>query len=97
MAPKTKISLSTDSDMLSRARAKKIDLDELFEHALRRFGCENPEIAEARAQKWREDNREAIEQNNRDIDKNGLWWESLVKSRKPKRKVKKPARRTHAR
>ncbi len=97
MAAKTKVSLSVDSDILARARAKKIDLDELIEHALRRYGCEDPEISESRARKWREDNRGAVEQCNRHIEKHGMWWEGLGKAQKPKRQIKKPAKRTHAR
>ena len=47
MNRKVKVSLNIDRDMLERARQKDIDLDELFEHALRRYGCEDPEKAAA--------------------------------------------------
>ena len=73
MAKKVEATLNADSDMLARAKKMKVDLDEAFEYALRRLGCEEPTIADARAKKWREENREAIEQYNRDIEKHGMW------------------------
>ncbi len=73
MAKKVEATLNADSDMLARAKKMKVDLDEAFEYALRRLGCEEPAIADARAKKWREENREAIEQYNRDIEKHGMW------------------------
>ncbi len=88
MNRKVKVSLNIDRDMLERARQKDIDLDELFEHALRRYGCEDPEKAAARTKAWREVNRLAIEQSNRHIEKHGLWWEAFARPRK-----KKPAQR----
>ena len=97
MTARTRIALSIDKNLVDRARKKGLDFAEVLEHALRRYGCEDPQIADARAQKWREDYREAIEQYNRHIEKDGLWWESLVKTRKPKRQAKKPARRANAR
>ena len=85
-----------DSDMLARAKKMKVDLSETFEHALRRLGCEDPAIADARAKKWQEENREAIDQYNREIEKRGMWWEGLV-PQKPKRATKKKVKRIDAR
>ena len=84
MNRKVKVSLNIDRDMLERARQKDIDLDELFEHALRRYGCEDPEKTAARTKAWREENRLAIEQSNRHIEKHGLWWEAFARPSKKK-------------
>jgi antitoxin CcdA len=93
MGKKRKISLSIDSDLLERAGQKGIDLADALENALRRYGCEDPVIADARAAAWREENREAIEQSNRHIEKHGLWWDGLASSKKPKSLEKKTGRR----
>ena len=50
MAKKVEATLNADSDMLARAKKMKVDLDEAFEYALRRLGCEEPAIAEAVAE-----------------------------------------------
>jgi post-segregation antitoxin (ccd killing protein) len=93
MAKKRKISLSIDSDLLQRAETKGVDLDDALENALRRYGCEDPVIADARAAKWREENRAATEQSNRHIEKYGLWWEGLASNKKSKSPEKKTVRR----
>ena len=93
MSRKVKVSLNADNDMLSRARKMKIDLDELFEHALRRCGCEDPAVSEARAKAWREENREAIQAANRHIERHGLWYQGMVREKliaEGYRKVRKP-------
>ncbi len=97
MPRKTKVTLTIDSDILARAKKKKIDLAETFEHALRRLGCEDPAIADARAKKWQEENRGAIEQFNKHVEKHGLWWQGLAKPQRAKQKTKKPVKQTHAR
>lgn len=94
---KVEVTLNADSDMFARAKKMKVDLDEAFEYALRRLGCEEPVITDARAKKWREENREAIEQYNRDIEKHGMWLQGLVRQQKPKRATKKKVRRIDAR
>ncbi len=93
MSKKVKVSLNVDSDMLTRARKMKINLDELFEHAMRRHGCEDPAVSEARAKAWREENREAIQAANRHHEKHGLWYEGLVREKliaEGYKKVRKP-------
>ncbi len=96
MAKKVEVTLNADSDMLARAKKMKLNLAETLEHALRRLGCEDPESADARAKKWQEENREAIEVWNRHTDKHGMWWQGLV-PQKPKRATKKKVRRIDAR
>jgi antitoxin CcdA len=90
MSKKRKVSLSIDGDLLERAGQKGIDLDEALEHALRRYGCEVPLIAKARADAWREENREAVNEMNAYVEKHGLWWETLARapSRRPASKTK---------
>lgn len=82
MSRKAKVLLNIDRELLVRAQEKGFDLDEVFDHALRRLGCEDPRIADERARKWREENREAVEASNRSIEKHGLWWEALARPAK---------------
>ncbi len=84
MGKKGKVSLRIDSDLLERARNKGIDLNDALENALRRYGCEDPVIADSRAAAWREENREATKSSNRHLQKHGLWCENLARAQPPR-------------
>jgi len=65
--PKKKaVNLSVDAELVAEAKAAGTNLSAVLERALRE------ELREQRWQKWREENREAIESMNRYVEKHGL-------------------------
>ena len=58
--------LSVDADLLSDAKALGINLSATFEESLTQA------VRAKRAEQWREENREAMEDYNRWIAENGL-------------------------
>lgn len=71
---KRAVNLSVDGALLDEARAAGTNVSAVLESALEK------ELAERRLQKWRDENREAIEDYNRFIDENGLLsdeWRSF--------------------
>ena len=64
--PKRAVNLSVDAALLGEAKAAGTNLSALLERAL------NGVLKEQRWQKWRDENRAAIESMNRYVEKNGL-------------------------
>lgn len=60
---KKAVNLSVDAELLAAAREQGINLSAVLERAL----------AEERARRWLEENREAIEAYNEDVRANGVW------------------------
>jgi antitoxin CcdA len=69
-APRKKraVNLSIDAALLDEAKAAGTNVSAVLERSLRE------ELRERRWQKWRKDNREAIEASNAELDKNGMWY-----------------------
>lgn len=63
---KRAVNLSIDAELLADARAAGTNMSALLERAL-----EN-DLKEHRAEKWRQENREAIRNHNRFVRKHGL-------------------------
>lgn len=61
---KKAVNLTIDAELLAQARGDGTNLSALLESALR---------AE-RSRKWREENREAIEANNAQLEREGIWY-----------------------
>lgn len=61
------VELSIDTSLVADAKAFGFDVSEIAEAALRR------QVAQERARRWVEENREAIEANNARIEREGLW------------------------
>lgn len=69
--PKRTTTVSVCSDLLAAAREAGVSLSSTLERAL------IEEVAEARALKWRESNREAIAAYNEHVEKNGTFCQSI--------------------
>jgi antitoxin CcdA len=70
-ARKKAVNLTIDSDLLEQARKMGLNLSREFElHLKERTKAE-------RWAKWREENRAAIENNNKRIEEEGLWSDGL--------------------
>lgn len=69
--PKKKkaINLTIDAELLAEARACGTNLSSVLETALRE------QLKQQRWQKWREDNRAAIEASNAQLERDGPWFE----------------------
>ena len=68
--PKTRkkaVNVSIREDLAAEAKARGTNLSQLLEEALTR------ELKTLREAAWREENRTAIEDSNRELDRNGLW------------------------
>ncbi len=66
-APKRATNVSIRSDLLTAARKAGVNLSATLERALQ------AELAEADRQRWREENREAVEAYNEYVDKHGTF------------------------
>jgi antitoxin CcdA len=64
---KKAVNLSIDADLLAEAKAAGTNLSRLLERALA------AELKERRWQKWRKENRAAIEASNAELERNGMW------------------------
>lgn len=70
-APKKPTNLSINSDLLSKARESKINLSATLEYALAQ------QLRQTEREKWKNDNREAIEALNELTEKHGLFSDSF--------------------
>lgn len=70
-APKKSANLSLDSELLREARQLNINLSQTFEKHLRDI------VRDARAQKWLEENRAALESYNRHVERSGAFSDKL--------------------
>jgi antitoxin CcdA len=68
LMPKRAVNLSIDQGLLDEAKASGVNVSAVTEDSLRRH------LADLRAKRWYEDNREAIEISNRAYAKNGPWY-----------------------
>jgi len=65
---KKAVNLSIDAELLAEAKAAGTNLSGIFEAALK------AQIKERRWQKWREENRAAIEASNAQLERDGPWY-----------------------
>lgn len=70
-ARKQATNLSIRSDLLQKAKERRINLSQTLEEKLEEI------IREQDRRAWREENREAIEEYGRFIEKYGLWSDGL--------------------
>ncbi len=70
MGTRKAVNLTIDAELLSEARAHELNLSQLLDESLR------ARLKTMRAERWLEENREAIRISNEDIDKNGLWCDA---------------------
>jgi antitoxin CcdA len=70
-AQKKATNLSLNSDLLSKAKALKINLSATLEKSLAE------EVRKRKAETWLAENKEAIEASNKFIEKNGLFSDGL--------------------
>ena len=70
-ARKQATNLSIRSDLLSKARARKINLSQTLEASLEEI------LKDIDRTTWIEENREAVAAANRFVDENGLWSDGL--------------------
>jgi len=70
-APKKAVNLSINSDLLAKARALGVNLSGEIEARLEEV------VRKATWDRWREENRAAIEANNKRIEEEGLWSDGL--------------------
>jgi antitoxin CcdA len=70
-APKKPTNLSINSDLLAKTRALDINLSATLEQALKQ------ELAQAKAAKWAETNKAAIQAYNTFVDDNGCFGDEF--------------------
>lgn len=70
-ARKQPTNLSIRSDLLQKARARKINLSQTLEKSLEKI------LREQDRQAWLEENREAMKAANRFVAEHGLWSDGL--------------------
>jgi antitoxin CcdA len=70
-APKKACNVCVREDLLVRARELGINLSQTLETALEQ------RLREAEAARWAEENREAIDSQNRWVAKHGMWHDRL--------------------
>ena len=70
-ARKQATNLSIRSDLLSQAKARKINLSRTLEESLEKI------LKAQDRQAWVEENREAMEEANRFVAEHGLWSDGL--------------------
>jgi len=68
---KKSTNLSLPVDVLENARALKLNLSRELETHLRKV------IREKQSEQWRIENREAILETNREVEREGLWSDGL--------------------
>ena len=69
--PKRSCNLSINAGLLREAKGLGINLSQTLEAELEKL------VRQAKAKAWAEENREAIESQNRWIEKHGLWSDGL--------------------
>lgn len=69
---KTAVNLSISEVILREARALKLNLSQVLEEGLRE------RVRRRRAEKWQEENREAIRAYNERIERDGPWNKDLI-------------------
>lgn len=69
---KTAVNLSISEVVLREARALKLNLSQVLEEGLREH------LKRKRAEKWQEENKEAIREYNERIEREGLWHKGMT-------------------
>lgn len=70
-APKRSTNLSINSDLLRQAKERKINISQALELRLAEL------LREEQSRRWKEENREAIEEYNRRIEAHGTFSDGL--------------------
>lgn len=70
-APKKATNLSINSDLLNKARALDINLSAALEQALAQL------LKQRQQEQWLQDNQEAIAAYNQDVEKHGVFGDTL--------------------
>lgn len=70
-APKKSTNLSINSDLLRQAKERRINISQALELRLAEL------LREEKSRKWKEENREAIEDYNRRIEAHGTFSDGL--------------------
>jgi antitoxin CcdA len=70
--PKRRVNLSMREDLVEEAKRQNLNLSRVAEEALEEV------LRKQRTERWREENREAIEAYNERIRKNGVWHKGLT-------------------
>ncbi len=70
-APKKATNLTVNSDLLAQAKALGLNLSAVLEKALAE------QVQQLKAEAWRRDNKDAIEDYNRDVDAFGAFGDSF--------------------
>ena len=70
-AKKKPTNLSINADLLQQAKQRKINLSKELEHRLVEI------LLQERRREWREENREAIEEYNRQVEDSGVFSDGL--------------------
>ena len=78
---KVVIAIEFDAELVARAEHAGLDVPQTVDRALRSalsFKVRAPTAGDLeRAQRWREDNAEAIRASNEELERNGLWSDGL--------------------
>lgn len=69
---KAAVNLSISEAVLRQARTMKLNLSQFLEEGLQEH------IKRKRAEKWQEENREAIEAYNARVERDGPWNKDLI-------------------
>lgn len=72
-SPRRSLNLSIPEHLIEEARRLKLNLSRFLEDKL------NESLREARAQRWQEENKEAIEAYNDFVRRNGMWSDGVRK------------------
>jgi antitoxin CcdA len=70
-APKKSTNLSINSDLLRQAKEQRINISQALEQRLAEL------LREEKSRRWKEENREAIEDYNRRIEAHGAFSDGL--------------------
>ena len=65
---KKAVNLSIDASLVAEAKDAEMNLSAVLENAL------TLQLQERRRAKWAEENREAIEANNAQLERDGMWY-----------------------
>lgn len=70
--PKKRLNLTVSAGLLERAKSEGLNLSQLFEESLA------ARLRKSEAQRWYEENREAIDAYNARIERDGLWHKGMT-------------------
>ncbi len=65
---KKSVNLSIDAELAELAKETGTNMSAILERELQKH------LSEHRAQKWRAENRRAIEKSNQELRQNGMWY-----------------------